>query len=95
MTEYEERALQIIDRLRDENKITIREMGCLRRAILENRKTDKRNSAKKGGEGMTEDFNCKCNTCKHREDTNIICPCFNCYDYSNYQEKDKERNSAK
>ena len=38
MTEYEERALQIIDRLRDENKITIREMGCLRRAILENRK---------------------------------------------------------
>lgn len=46
MTEYEERALQIIDRLREENKITIREMGCLRRAILENRKTDKRNSAK-------------------------------------------------
>ena len=42
MTEYEERALQIIDRLRDENKITIREKGCLRRAILENRKTDKR-----------------------------------------------------
>ena len=40
MTEYEKRALQIIDRLRDENKITIREKGCLRRAILENRVPD-------------------------------------------------------
>ena len=35
MTEYQERALQIIDRLRNENKINNREMGCLRRAILE------------------------------------------------------------
>lgn len=33
--DYQEQALKIIDRLRDENKITIREMGCLRRAILE------------------------------------------------------------
>ena len=33
--DYQDQALKIIDRLREENKITIREMGCLRRAILE------------------------------------------------------------
>ena len=45
-TDYVNRALQIIDRLRDENKITIREKGCLRRAILENRKTEKLKTAR-------------------------------------------------
>ena len=35
MIDYQESALQIIDRLFDENKINIREMACLRRAILE------------------------------------------------------------
>ena len=56
MTEYEERALQIIDRLRDENKINNREMGCLRRAILENRN--------KGEWFMTRAGFAKCPYCK-------------------------------
>ena len=34
---------------------------------------------------MTDE--CKCNTCKYREVTNIICPCIDCYDYSHYEKK--------
>lgn len=34
-TDYTERALTLIDQLRDRKAITIRERGCLRRAILE------------------------------------------------------------
>lgn len=37
---------------------------------------------------MTDE--CKCNTCKFREDKNIICPCIDCYEFSEYQEKDKQ-----
>lgn len=35
---------------------------------------------------------CKCDTCEHRENTNIICPCIDCYDYSQYQEKESKDN---
>ena len=34
MNEYQERALEIVERLSDEKIITIRERGTLRRAIL-------------------------------------------------------------
>lgn len=34
MNEYQERALEIVERLSDDKKITIRERGTLRRAIL-------------------------------------------------------------
>lgn len=51
-------------------------------------------------EGYCDDFKpkdditeeCKCNTCKYREVTKIICPCIDCYDYSHYQEKGKDNN---
>lgn len=38
----------------------------------------------------TLDIEVKCNSCKFREDTNIINPCLDCYDYSHYQVKDNE-----
>ena len=42
---------------------------------------------------MTEE--CKCDTCKYREVKQIICPCIDCYDYSEYQEKDKQAKFTK
>ena len=32
----------------------------------------------------------KCSECKSWPNTNIISPCFDCYDYSNFEEKEEE-----
>ena len=60
---YVERALEIIDRLRDDNKINIREKGCLRRAILE--------------QNTTWCFNCKkAMDCDKLKKDERICGCY-------------------